>query len=121
MYKASIELGKINKGMKLKFGLIISSETDQKNPMMKLINRFTLAGNEYLKINPKPFISIDISGNNDKGDGWSLSQSVNLNKMALFQFMGKLSWFIKQYKEQRNLYYFEDKVLTLNRDVMIIR
>ena len=55
MYKASIELARINKSLKLKFGLIIESESEKKN-YQKIVSKFNYAGNDYLRINPKPFV-----------------------------------------------------------------
>ena len=47
MYKASMELGRINKVIKLKFDLIIQSDDEKKN-YQKLINNFNFNGNNYL-------------------------------------------------------------------------
>lgn len=116
MYKASIELAKINKTLKLKFGMIIQSENDQKQPFTRVVNKFNYYGNDYIRINPRPFVTIDISANSDKGDGWSSNQSVNLNKQTLFVFIKNFGKLLTQYKEIKDLYYYENGILKLNNE-----
>lgn len=115
MYKASIELGKINKSFKLKFGLIIDSETDKKS-YSKLVSKFNYAGNDYLRVNPRPFITIDISSKND--EAWSTNQMVNLNKISLFSFIRALSSLIKEFKSVTDLFYYQNDKLTLNNQYL---
>jgi hypothetical protein len=61
MYKASIEIGKINKMMKLKFGLIVKPDDTVKYKDANVVSKFNYGGNDYLRINPSPYIIIDIS------------------------------------------------------------
>ena len=61
MYKASLELGKINKYLKMKFSIVIKSEN-----FMPLINKFNIAGNDYLKVSPIPIVTLEIKSNVDK-------------------------------------------------------
>ena len=78
MYRATIEITKINSMMKIKFGIIISSDEDKKylgNQSNKLISKFNYNGNDYLRINPHPFIVIDISSMS-KNEGWNANMSV---------------------------------------------
>lgn len=116
MFKASIEIAKINKAFKVKFAIIIQSENDVKQSSYNLlVNKFSYMGNDYLRVNPRPFITIDISKGSDKNDGWNANQTVNLNKQKLFEFMKKFRIFILKYKQEKSLYYYnEDGQLVLN-------
>lgn len=114
MYKATIEIAKINKGLKVKFGLVVQSESENKLIYNKLVSKFNYLGNNYLKINPKPFITLDISSNTTKTEGWSSNQFVNLNKQSLFLFNRALYRLIQEYKEIRDLYYYENNKLCVN-------
>lgn len=113
MYKATIEIGRINKSLKLKFGLIINSETE-KQSYNKLVNKFSYMGNTYLKITPRPFVTLDISSKND--DGWNSNQMVNLNKLGLFSFTRLISQLIKEFREIKDLFYYENNKLILNNE-----
>ena len=113
MYKASIELSKINKGLKLKFGLIIESGTDKKE-INKLVSKFEYNGNSYIKINPRPFVTLDISSMTSKSEGWSTNQVINFNKIGLFMFIRNLEYLIKQFKEIKALYYYENGILKVD-------
>lgn len=112
MYKASIEIARINKGLKLKFGLIITGDNEDKNS--KLVNVFTYNGSKYMKITPRPFVTLDISGMSPKSEGWNIYQIINFNKISLFTFINCLEYLIGKYKEVKELYYYDDEVLKVN-------
>lgn len=110
MFKASIEIAKINKAFKVKFAIIIQSENDVKQSHQNLlVNKFSYMGNDYLRVNPRPFITLDISKGSDKSDGWNTNQSVNLNKQKLFEFIKKFRIFVLKYKEVKSLYYYDEE------------
>lgn len=112
MYKATIELGRINKNLKLKFGLIIESEADKQN-YNKLVHKFNYMGNDYLRINPRPFIIIDISSSSDK-ENINKDQFVTLNKISLYSFIKALGKLISQFREIKDLFYYTNKKLMVN-------
>ena len=117
MNKASIEIARINKTLKVNFGLILQSETEIKNPSFgKLINKFNYLDNSFIKVTPRPFVTLDISSGKDKNDGWSANQSVNLNKQSLFSFLCAVRKLLKAFKEVKDLFYYEDGKLVLNND-----
>lgn len=112
MKKISIELTKINSQMKLKFGMIAVSDDEIKYPNNKLISRFSINGNEYLRINPRPFIVIDISDAMKK-EGWSTNYSITLNKYYLFRTLQALKSLLTNFKNE-GLFYYQDGVLTVD-------
>lgn len=115
MYKGSIELGRINKTMKLKFNLILDSNDD--NFMNKLIRKFSLNGNDYLKLNPHPYATMDISSSSDKGEEWSSNKSVNLNRKSIFFMIDAITDMINNFTISNLFYYDTNKKLTLRKEV----
>ena len=115
MKKILIELTKINSQMKLKFGIIAVSDDEIKYPNNRLISRFSIDGNEYLRINPKPFIVIDISDAMKK-EGWSKNYSITLNKYYLFRTLQALKSLLTNFKN-KGLFYYQDGVLTVNNEL----
>lgn len=120
MYKGSIDLCRINKFMKIKFNLIIKDENQLKSNIQsygnKLIEVFKYNGSEYLKISPKPYITIDISATSDKNDVWNSNNQVNLNKICLFDFMRKIKLMIDAFKIPE-LFFIKNKKLQVNSQV----
>lgn len=117
MYKATIELAKINRMMKLKFGLIIRSDNEIKYPSTKLVNKFTYYGNDYIKISPNPFVVIDISSSMNSGEGYNTNQSVSLNRYYLFRFIQGLRKILTNFIECKNLFYYKENQLVVNDDL----
>lgn len=120
MYRATIEITKINSMMKIKFGIIISSDEDKKylgNKSNKLISKFNYNGNDYLRINPHPFIVIDISSMS-KNEGWNTNMSVSLNRMGQYKLVQSLKKFIRDFSNYKNLFYYENDRLVVNQSVV---
>lgn len=120
MYRATVEISKINSMMKIKFGIIIDSVEDKKYPNNqnnKLISKFNYNGNEYLRINPHPFIVIDISSMS-KNEGWNSNMSASLNRMGQFKFIQSLKKFIYNFSNYKNLFYYENNKLVVNQSLV---
>lgn len=118
MLKATMEIGKVNKIMLLKFGIILKPDVPKNQyNYLQVESKFNYMGNEYYKLKPNPFVTIDISKGADKKEGWSINQSVNFNRIKLFEFLKKLREFIYKYKQYKNLYYYENNELKLNRQI----
>ena len=114
MYKATFEIGKINKMLKIKFGLIIQSEEMGKFKAAPLVSKFNFGGNDYIRINPNPFIILDISSYMDKGESWSSNRTVTLNRYYLFRFLQGLRKLINDFQTKKNLFYYKNNELIVN-------
>lgn len=117
MYKASIEIGKINKMMKLKFGLIIKPDDIGKFKDANVVSKFNYGGNDYIRINPNPYIIIDISSYMNKGEGWTPNQSVTLTRYYLFRFLQGLRRLINDFQSNKDLFYYQNNELVVNNSV----
>ncbi len=114
MYKASIEIGRVNKMMKIKFGLIIKSDEIGKFKATPIVSKFNYVGNDYLRVNPSPYIILDISSYMNKGEGWTSNQSVTLNRYYLFRFLQGLRKLINDFQTRKNLFYYQNNELVVN-------
>lgn len=111
MQKATIELFKVHKNFKVKFSLI--TKDDDPNSFQKLLNKFNYKGNEYIKITPHPFITIDITTKEDKKDGWNSNQSFNMNRKELFSFIMKLKNLVRNFISHKSLFYYDQNGLLM--------
>ena len=109
MLKASIELFKIHKSFKVKFGLILKEDEYQNKTNLQLISKFTFNGNEYVRINPYPFITIDIMGRLEKNEEWNTNFSVTMNRKDLFLLILSLKKIHKKFSDDKDLFYYDDK------------
>ena len=123
MYKGKINLGSIAK-MRISFNLIMQNDDEvaiksayKKDGIQKLISKFQMYGNDYLRINPDPYISLDISKAGDKGDSWNSGNTVNLNRMGLFILKQELQKIITSMYKEKDLYFIMNGKLTLNNDL----
>lgn len=116
MRKINLDLGKISKGMRLKFSLILDSFNPQ-NKSLDLLNHYHIDGNDYIKISPHPFITIDISDSYDKNESWNANKSVNLNYLSKMILENKLNIIIHNF-QIKNLFYYDKDKLLVNQDII---
>ena len=118
MYKASIDLGRISPHLKVTFNLVMKGDNKAQASkyLSETVDKFTFNGSTYLRFNPKPFITLDISKAGDKGEGWNPNMTVNLNKMSLFEFNQACESIIEAFRV-KELFYTKDNKLKINREV----
>ena len=115
MYKGSLELGKINKGMKLRFNLVLKPENE--SYINQVIRKFRLNGNDYLKLSPHPYLTIDISNTYDKNEEWSSNRIVNLNQKGLFNMICGIDEMLLKFQIPNLFYYENQKKLKVNLEL----
>lgn len=108
MVKATIELFKVTKSFKVKFSLIVKNDETQQNQFQKLVNKFILDGNEYLKITPYPFLTVDITSKMDKNEEWSSNRMFNMNRKEVFMMCQRLRRLISRYTTVKNLFFYDN-------------
>lgn len=117
MLKITLDVGRVNKVMRIKFGLIVRSDPNPKHNFFQVESKFKYMGNDYYKLSPNPFITLDISKGGEKNEQWNVNQIVNFNRIKVFEFLKKLKQFLYQYRQYKNLYYYENQVLKINQTV----
>ena len=113
MFKSSIELFKVHKSFKVKYSLIVEEDKSSKFPNM--INKFSMLGNEYLKIIPHPFITIDIQSRADKNEGWNSNLSFNMNRKELYFISIRLKKIYNAF-QVKDLFYSTNGKLEVNKE-----
>lgn len=111
MYKASIDLCRINKDLKIKFCLVIRGDGTKTT---QLLSEFDIGGNHYLNINPYPYIVLDIS--NKKEKGWNPNQSCMLSGFGKYIFTKRLREFRKSLIMEQGLYFKHNGRLWINTE-----
>lgn len=112
MRKVSMELCRVTKHLKLKFGLVINGNDPNAIP---IISSFEREGNEYITVIPYPFITIDIS--NKKEKEWNPNQSFNISGMTKFLFTKRLREIKKEFEEEEKLFYEQEGKLYVNQQL----
>ena len=105
----TIELFSVHQSFRVRFTMVIKNDdlVSQKYQFKNkgVINKYAYDGNVSLKINPFPFIIIDISTKQDKKEGWNANWSFALNRRELFIMIVKLTNLYKKFKTIENLFY----------------
>lgn len=107
MYKATIEVLKLT-NMKVKLAALIDADKASEQKFGKIISKFSMDGNNYLKIASRAYITLDVTDNKIKKEsGWNANNSVNLNPLNLYKFCYHFRKFIATYTNTKSLYYYD--------------
>lgn len=112
MKKVSMELCRVTKHLKLKFGLVIKGNDPNSIP---IVSNFEKDGNSYVTVIPYPFITVDIS--NKKEKEWNPNQSFNISGMTKFLFTKRLREIKNEFKEEKKLFYERDGSLYVDKSL----
>ena len=112
MYKTSMLLCKIHKSLQVKFELILEDDpvaVAHRKAMgwnaEPAARKFRFNNNLYFRVQPHPFVTIDIASKADRKDGWSSAYQVSLNQRTLFSFRKRLQELLDIFKEEKDLFY----------------
>ena len=117
MVKANIELFNVRSNFKVKFSLILKDDDPENTSYRKLVNKFKIAGNEYLQLNPYPFVVFDISSRKEKKEnGYSSNDTISFTRKHLFLLLKKIEALLKEFREPDLFYYDNDHELMVNKE-----
>ena len=106
MYKVSIELFKVHKSCKVKFGLVVRD--DVPNNYSQMISKFSFGGNDYMNITPHPFVTIDIRSKMDKKDEWNTNMFFNMNRRELYIMVLRLTRLYNSFVNEKELFFYDE-------------
>lgn len=111
MYKATMDLCRITKNLRLRFGLILKGDDPKETP---IVMNFEKGGNRYMTITPHPFITVDIY--NKKNGPWNSNQSFTLSGMSKYLFTKRLRELRMESIEDKELFFMYNGRLCLNNE-----
>lgn len=115
MFKASIDLGKVNSQISVKFCMILD-DGDPKTAI-RLVNKFSMKGNTYLTINPHPWISIDINSRRKRSDdAYDPNNNVSLTRPYVINVCRMIKRAIESMSTE-DLFFYRDGILYINKDI----
>lgn len=110
--KANLDLGYVNKYMKLKFSMYLTSEN--KN----VVGKIQFEGNDYIQFTPRPMITLEIFSEGDKKNTiWNANRILNFTKFSKFIFCKRLKEILENIKSEKDVYYLENGDLIINKEI----
>lgn len=125
MYKATVELCRIHHSLSIKMGIILEeNELDKlQNRNTKwgadeIVRKFSYRGNQYIRINPRPFLTLDITNRKERKskDAYDANYQMSMNQKGLFLLKKNLSALIQEFQSEKKLFYlYENGELVIDR------
>ena len=113
--KVSLELGNVNRILKLKFNILVNEDMDK--PTDNTVSRFSIDNTNYTRLILHPFITLDIRASKDKLESWNNNMSINLNKLNTFKVLPIIQEMITNFNI-KEMYYYMDGVLHINKKLV---
>lgn len=118
MVKYSIELFQVHRSFKVKFCVVVESDPDPRwGNSNQVISNSLFYNNRYLSMRPHPFLTFDITNRIERNEEWSSNRTFNMNRRERFTMCKKLSSFIEVFEDEKDLFYFEDDELKVNKQL----
>lgn len=115
MYKAHIDLGRVNSQISVKFNMILEDPDDKTR--VRLVNKFAMKGNTYLAITPHPWISIDISGRRRRSDDeYDPNNNVSLTRPYVINVCRMIERAIASMATE-DLFFYRNNELCINKEL----
>ena len=126
MYKATVELCRVHASLSLKLGVILEEDEIQKirNRAMnwgndEVIHKFAYRNNSYIRINPRPFLTIDITDKRSKKtDGYDPNYQLSFGQKGVFILKLRLRKLLAAYQSEKDLFYkYKSGELMVDREL----
>ena len=94
--------------LKVKFGVVLRQDVVSPNVQIQpIISKFTIEGNDYLKIAPHPYVTLEICA-----DDRSYNSSITFNRYYLYLLIKTLKKCATQFINNKDLFfYMENKLI----------
>lgn len=125
MYKATVELVRIHHSLSIKMGIVLEENSYEKlqNKNMKwgtdeVVRKFSYHGNQYIRMNPRPFLTLDISNRKErrKSDVYDANYQMSMNQKGLFLLKKNLRALLLEFQSEKKLFYqYENGELVVDR------
>lgn len=113
MYRAIIELFKINT-LKVKFGVVLRQDVVSPAVQMQpIISKFTVEGNDYVKIAPHPYVTLEIF----EDGGYNYNSSITFNRYYLYLLIKMLKKCAMYFTNNKDLFFYMNNELMVNENV----
>ena len=88
LYRLSLFLGYPCRYLKLQFSVVFRNDMGK-----EASSTFNVGGNDYLRVAPHPYITMDFVSDVDRNEIWSRNKQFRLDRFGKFQFVkrGKLT------------------------------
>lgn len=121
-HKVTVELFKVHSSFKVSFSVFLDylDEKDPTNKFQPLVSKFVLEGNEYIKIVPHSFLTVDITSKMDKKEGvFNKNTYFTLGKMEIFYFINGITKLINIFSDKSIPLYSrdEEEILHVNPEL----
>ena len=120
MYRLTYDLGKVGKYMNLKVSFIAKDDQFNTQSIRKqpIFSKFKFKGSDYLNINPRPYITIEITDPlcKNESSGFDPTKRINLNRYGVFWLKKAIAKIKNNFINMKDLYYYYEGRLTIQTD-----
>lgn len=113
MRRVNLDLGWLNRTLRMKFTITLKTNTDK-----DAITRFEINGDKYLRVAPYPNFVLEIREPIERQQIWTSNKSVSFDKFSAYRFVNYGKNLVERIKKTEDLYFFDESgVLTLNKQL----
>lgn len=112
LYRLSLFLGYPCRYLKLQFSVVFRNDMGK-----EASSTFNVGGNDYLRVAPHPYITMDFVSDVDRNEIWSRNKQFRLDRFGKFQFVKRGKELLECFKTNENLFLYEGEKLIVNKEI----
>ena len=113
MYKLTCDLCYITRFLRLRISVVYKDKLNKEK-----VSKFNVGGNDYLNIKAYPYLIMDITNEEERGEIWNYQKTITLDRFGMFTFIDKAEPLIEKFQKEKALFvYDQNKRLHVNKEI----
>lgn len=113
MYKLSCDLCYVTRFLRLKVSVIYKDKLNKEK-----VSKFNVNGNDYLTIKSYPYLSFEISNDEERKETWCYQKSISLDRFGMFNFVDRSRHVVEAFTKEKGMFYYDTtKKLHVNKEL----
>ena len=94
MYKLTCDLCYITRFLRLRISVVYKDKLNKEK-----VSKFNVGGNDYLNIKAYPYLIMDITNEEERGEVWNYQKTITLDRFGMFTFIDKAEPLIEKFQK----------------------
>ena len=113
MHKLTCDLCYITRFLRLRLSVVYKDKLNKEK-----VSKFNVGGNDYLNIKAYPYLIMDITNEEERGEVWNYQKTITLDRFGMFTFIDKAEPLIQNFQKEKTLFmYDQNNRLHVNKEI----
>ena len=113
MYKLSCDLCYVTRFLRLRLVVIYKDKFNKEK-----VSKINVNGNDYLTVKTYPYLTLEISNEEERKEAWTYQKSISLDRFGMFNFIDRSQPLLRAFVNEKDMFYYDkNKKLYVNKEL----